>query len=94
MPLFFFDYHDDQGGVGLDELGIDLPDFETAYREAYRAAIDMWAEARREGRDPGGALFVIRNSTGDAVEELPFAEAVGGAHTGKPDETPSAKGRE
>ncbi len=76
MPRFFFDYRDKRGVLAPDEDGLDLPDFETAYLEAYRAAIDMWAEARREGHDPGAACFEIKDQHGNAVLELPIAEVL------------------
>ena len=31
MPRFFFDLRDKDGALEQDEVGIDLPDFETAY---------------------------------------------------------------
>ena len=77
MPQFFFDYRDKRGNLQQDTDGIDLPDADAAYLEAYRAAIDIWAEARRKGRDPGHGRFEIRNGSGDIVLELPFSEALG-----------------
>ena len=77
MPQFFFDYRDERGNVQQDTDGIDFPDVDAAYLEAHRAAIDIWAEARREGRTPGHGRFEIRNGSGDIVLELPFSEALG-----------------
>jgi hypothetical protein len=61
-----------------DEFGLDLPDFESAYLEAHRAAIDIWSEARREGGKPAYRCFEIRDSSGRIVTELPFDEALNG----------------
>jgi hypothetical protein len=77
MPRFFFDFRDERGVVQEDNDGLDLPDADAAYLEAYRAAIDIWAEARRYGRDPGLGTFAIRNGSGATVLEVPFAEALG-----------------
>ena len=77
MPQFFFDYRDERGNIQHDTDGLDLPDADAAYLEACRAAIDIWAEARRVGRDPGCGAFEIRNVSGYVVVELPFAEALG-----------------
>jgi Domain of unknown function (DUF6894) len=77
MPRFFFDYRDERGNVQHDTDGVDLPDADAAYLEAYRAAIDIWAEARREGQNPACGTFEIRNVSGCLVVELPFTEALG-----------------
>jgi hypothetical protein len=76
MPQFFFDLRDANGALEEDDVGIDLPDFETAYLEAHRTAIDIWAEACRDGRNPGHARFEIRDVLGRVVLELPFTEAL------------------
>ena len=76
MAQFYFDYRDNQGRLDTDETGIEFPDLETAYLDAYRAAIDMWAESRRRGDNLGSASFTIRDRNGVLVE-LPFAEALG-----------------
>ena len=75
MAHFFFDLHN--GSVlERDEIGIDLPDFESAYLEAHRAAIDMWIEARREGRKPAYRCFEIRDAQDRMVTEIPFSEVL------------------
>jgi hypothetical protein len=76
MPRFFFDLRDKDGALEQDEVGIDLPDFETAYLEAHRTAIDMWAEACRDGCNPGHARFEVRDVLGRLVLDLPFTEAL------------------
>ncbi len=76
MPRFFFDLRDNDGALEQDEVGIDLPDFETAYLEAHRTAIDIWAESCHAGRSPGHARFEVRDVLGRVVLDLPFTEAL------------------
>jgi hypothetical protein len=76
MPRFFFDLRDEHGSLEEDDVGIELPDFETAYLEAHRTAIDIWAEACREGCNPGRCRFEIRDVLGRVVLDLPFTEAL------------------
>jgi hypothetical protein len=40
------------GTISPDEIGVDLPDVETAYLEAFKAAEEMWSELLAEGLDP------------------------------------------
>jgi hypothetical protein len=77
MPRFFFHLRHDNGELERDDDGVDLPNFETAYLEAHRAAVDMWAEARRCGRQLTHNRFEIRDVGDRIVLELPFEEAVG-----------------
>ncbi len=77
MPRFFFDLRLKGECLERDDIGIDLPDFETAYIEAHRAAVEMWADARRQGHKPSEAGFEVRDARGTVVLELPFAEALG-----------------
>jgi hypothetical protein len=75
MPLFYFHFGDDDGSG--DDDGIEFPSIEAAYLDAYHAAIDMWAEARHQGRDPGFDCFIIKDAQGQVVLELPFVEVLG-----------------
>lgn len=43
MPRYFFDVRDDTG-IHRDEVGLDLPDMDTAILEARRALADMTRE--------------------------------------------------
>jgi hypothetical protein len=76
MPRFFFDLRDQHGVLEEDDVSIDLPDFETAYLEAHGTAIDMWAEACRDGCNPSHARFEVRDVLGRVVLDLPFTEAL------------------
>ena len=65
------------GDPDADDVGLDLANFEAAYQEAHHAAIDMWAEARRAGRNPSYHCFEVRNARAQLVLELPFSDAIG-----------------
>lgn len=75
IPQFFFDYFDGKQ-LHPDPEGLAMPDADTAYLEAFKAAIDMWGEALAQRRNPSFDCFVIRDSTGATVLELPFAEVL------------------
>jgi hypothetical protein len=75
MPLFYFHFGDDDGSDFDD--GIEFPSIEAAYLGAYHAAIDLWAEARHQGRDLSGERFIIRDAQGQVVLELPLVEVLG-----------------
>jgi len=76
MPRFFFNFrHDDV--LDRDEDGIDLPDFESAYLEAYQGALDIFVESRRNGRDPDFTTIEVRNTSDTLVLDLPIAEVLG-----------------
>ncbi len=77
VPRFFFDLRLNGERMERDDVGIDLPDFETAYLEAHRAAVEMWADARRQGNKPTQVGFEVRDALGTLVLELPFTEALG-----------------
>ena len=64
--MFFFHLRA-PGTFERDEEGLQCPDFETAYLEAYRAIPDLTAEFIRQGRDPMDLAF-----------EMPFTELVRG----------------
>jgi hypothetical protein len=76
MPLFFFDFLNAKG-IDRDEIGLDLPDFETAYLQAHRALIDVWSEARHGGRKPDCSGVEVRDGLGKIVLEIPVTEALG-----------------
>ena len=56
MPQFFFDYRDERGNLQQDTDGIDLPDADAAYLEAYRPPLTFGPKhvARVEILDMGG----------------------------------------
>src|SRR5262245_26177184 len=76
MPRFFFNFRHDHG-LDRDEDGVDLPDFETAYLEAYRGALDIFVESRRNGRDPDFTCIEVRDTNDTLVLDVPIAEVLG-----------------
>jgi hypothetical protein len=73
IPRFFFDLYENER-LCRDEDGIELPDAEAAFMEAFKAATEMWGEALRARRDPRGDLFKIRDGSGRLIIEVPFIE--------------------
>jgi hypothetical protein len=47
--------------------------------DAFHTAIDMWAEARHQGRNLFIHRFQIKDEGGRILMDLPFAEVLGGA---------------
>jgi len=75
MSQFFFHLREPRG-LSRDELGVDFPDVETAYLEAYRAARDIARELKAKGRNPRCYSFEITTAAGEPVLELPFSETL------------------
>jgi hypothetical protein len=59
-----------------DEIGLDLPDLDTAYLEAFQAARAMWSELLAERSDPMLRSFEIADSDGRVLLLLPFREVL------------------
>ena len=59
-----------------DEIGLDLPDLETAYLEAFQAAQEMWSECLAECSDPLLRTFEISDERGRVLLTLPFREVL------------------
>jgi hypothetical protein len=90
IPQFFFNLCTPDG-VDRDEEGVELPDIETAYLEAFHTAIEMWIEAVRHRRDPSQHWFEIADAAGQALLTLPFTEVIQkrmGTRTQAPPEEP------
>ena len=75
IPRFYFD-HSGPHGLDRDEVGLELPDLDTAYLEAFRAATEMWIEALGEVRNPSRERFEIRDAGGQLLLVLPFSEII------------------
>ena len=58
VPLYFFHLRTAQG-LNPDETGLELPDAEAAYLEAFKTAQDMWADLLRQREDPTRHSFEI-----------------------------------
>ena len=58
--------------ISPDEIGLDLPDLETAYLEAFKAAEEMWSELLVERSDRFGRTFEIADE-----HDAPFSGGIG-----------------
>ena len=76
MPRFFFDYRDDAGHLQRDEEGIEFSTLAAARKDAIKAAVDMHADACRDGTDLTAHSFEIRDASGQVLLVLPFREAI------------------
>jgi len=61
MPQYFFDVQDGDG-VFVDNVGLELPDMDTAIREARRALADMMRDVLRD-RSGAEVIIQIRDGT-------------------------------
>jgi hypothetical protein len=76
MPRYFFHF---RSGKLLehDEDGLEMPDLDTAYLEAFEAAKDMWIEAiRTRGDNPNQQQFEINDADGHTVLIVPLREVL------------------
>jgi hypothetical protein len=76
VPRYFFDYRGDHGCLERDEEGIEFASLEAAYKDAHHAAIDMHADACREGKSFADHSFEIRDESDLTLLVLPFSEAL------------------
>ena len=76
MPQFFFHVRDARQGLSRDELGLDFPDIETAYRETVCAARDIRAVFAARGRNPRDYTIEVVNAMGEVIFRLPFSESL------------------
>ncbi len=75
MPQYFFHLRD--GNVlDRDEDGLEMPDLDAAYLEAFETAKEMWIEAIRDMRNPSRQQFEISNANGDTLLIVPFKEVM------------------
>lgn len=65
MPRYYFDVQEDDGW-SVDEVGIELPDMDSAIREARLAIADMMRDALRE-QSGEGILIRIRDGADGPV---------------------------
>ena len=75
MPQYFFNFRD-QSEFDPDGEGLELPDLDAAYLQAFEAAKEMWGEAIREMRDPRQQQFEISDAEGNTLLVLPFMEVL------------------
>jgi hypothetical protein len=57
-------------------MGLELPDLDAAYLEAFEAAKEMWGEAIRDMRNPGRQQFEIADEKGNTLVIVPFREVL------------------
>ena len=70
--------------LSLDDIGLELPDLETAYLEAFEAARAMWGELLSERSDPLIRVFEITDEHGQLLLTLPFSEVLDRARKSPP----------
>jgi hypothetical protein len=75
MPRFFFNFRD-ATDFDRDEEGLELPDLDAAYLEAFEAAKEMWGEAIRELRNPGRQQIEICDADGKTLLIVPLREVL------------------
>ena len=76
MPRYFFHLRGGPNSFSPDDLGVELPDIEAAYLEAFQTAKEMAQEWRKKGQNPRLYAFEIVDAAGELVLELPFSEAL------------------
>jgi hypothetical protein len=59
-----------------DREGLDLPDLDAAYMEAFEAAKEMWIEAIRDMRNPMRQSFEVADAAGNILIVVPFGEVL------------------
>jgi hypothetical protein len=74
MPRFFFHIRGHDQSLSLDELGVDLPDAETAHDEVWHAAQGLEGVFTARGQDPRDYAIQVENASGELVVYLSFSE--------------------
>ena len=90
MAHFFFHLRGSYQGLSRDELGLEFPDVEAAYLEAFQAAHDMQHELIARGQNPRAYAFEVVNAEDELVFDLPFSEVLdrqAGRRPAKPSRT-------
>jgi hypothetical protein len=76
MPHFFFHVRGARQELSRDELGLDFPDVETAYRETFRAARDIRAVFAACGQHPRDYTIEVMNAADELIFRLPFSASL------------------
>ena len=63
MPRYFFDVHDGDGTF-IDDVGVELPDMDSAVRDARKTLGDMVRDALREEEGPDLSLLIRDGADG------------------------------
>lgn len=83
LPLFLFHLRTPDG-LEEDDLGIELPDVEHAYLEAYRAIPETVVDLMRQGVEARDHVFVIADAEGAVLMEVPLSEPLHPQQKGRP----------
>jgi hypothetical protein len=75
MPRFFF-HLVSPGNYSVDEVGGEFCDVETAYLDAWQAALEMSFEMLKSRTDPSRHQFEIVDEEGRFLLEIPFSDVV------------------
>ena len=84
MPRFFFHVRGAYQELSRDELGLDLPDVETARFMTFCAARDMLSAFVACGWDPRDYTIEVANAADEMVFSLTFSKAFGHRAAGLP----------
>lgn len=69
MPRYYFDVHDDSG-AHRDDVGLELPDMDSAIAEARRALADMAREAIATGQPMPLQILIRDGDEGPVLLEV------------------------
>jgi hypothetical protein len=73
MPRFFFHVRGARQDLSRDELGLDFPDVETAYRETFGAARDIMAVFAACGWHPCDYTIEVVDAADELIFRLPLS---------------------
>jgi hypothetical protein len=76
MPRFFIHVRGTRQELSRDELGLDFPDVETAYRETFYAARDISAVLAACGQHPCDYIIEVMTAMDELIFRLPFPESL------------------
>ena len=88
MPRFYFHFAKGRE-IEQDPDGLEFPDLEAAYLDAFRAAREMWAEMLERQEDPRELAFQIYDDGGRLLLTLPFAEVLQATKSSVAKESPA-----
>lgn len=74
MPRFFFHIRGARQELSRDEIGLNFPDVETAYRETFRAAQDIRTVLAASGGDSWEYSIDVVDTAHDLVFRLSLAD--------------------
>jgi hypothetical protein len=75
MPRYFFHFHDGNL-LEPDEDGLEMPDLDAAYLEAFEAAKEIWIDAIRTMHNPSRERFEVADDSGNTLLIVPLNEVM------------------